>query len=109
MERATKIALGAGVRVGSGSDLIGPKQDYRGLELVLKSEIIGSMAALVSATKTNAEILNIADRLGSVEEGKIADLIAIDGNPLDKPELFNERERVVLVIKGGEVVKDLRS
>jgi imidazolonepropionase-like amidohydrolase len=109
MERATRIALESGVRVGSGSDLIGPKQDYRGLELVLKSEIVGSMAALVSATKTNAEILNIADRLGTVEEGKIADLIAIDGDPLDKPELFNERERVVLVIKRGEVVKDLRA
>ncbi len=106
MAQATEIALAAGLRVGSGSDLIGPKQDYRGLELVLKAQAIGSVAALISATKTNAEILGLADEVGTVEEGKQADLIAIDGDPLDKPELFSERERVVLVIKAGKIVKD---
>lgn len=103
---AVRVALAAGLKIGSGSDLIGPDQSYRGLELVLKSEILGPMGALVSATKTNAEIIGLADTLGTLEAGKIADVIAIDGNPLEKPELFNEPSRVKLVIKNGIVVKD---
>lgn len=109
MADGMRVAAAAGVPIGSGSDLIGPRQDYRGLELVLKSEILGPLEALVSATRTNAEILGVADRLGTVEPGKLADLIAIDGDPLDKPELFNDRARVLLVLQGGEIVKDARA
>lgn len=109
MASAIRVAVDAGVAVGSGSDLIGPKQDYRGMELVLKSAILGPMQALVSATKTNAEIVGIADELGTVQEGKVADLIAIEGDPLDKPDLFNEPNRIRLVVQGGKIVKDIRS
>ncbi len=109
MADAVLASREAGLRVGSGSDLIGPDQRDRGLELILKSEIIGPMEALISATRTNAEIIGMGDSLGTLEEGRIADLIAIDGNPLDKPELWNEREKILLVVKSGEVVKDLRA
>lgn len=102
MAAATRAAYDAGVRVGSGSDLIGPRQANRGLELVLKSEILGSMAALVSATKLNAEILGVADELGTLETGKHADLIAVDGNPLENVRLL---ENVGFVMKGGKVYK----
>lgn len=108
MADAVLASRAAGVRVGSGSDLIGADQRDRGLELVLKSEILDPMQALVSATRTNAEILGIDHELGTVERGKVADLIAIDGNPLDKPELFNDRERIALVLKGGEIARNLR-
>ena len=108
MADAVLASREAGLRVGSGSDLIGPDQRDRGLELILKSEIIGPMEALISATRTNAEIIGMGDSLGTLEEGRIADLIAIDGNPLDKPELWNEREKILLVVKSGEVVKNLR-
>ena len=109
MADAVLAAREAGLRVGSGSDLIGPDQRDRGLELVLKSEIMGPMDALVSATRTNAEILGVSDQLGTIEEGKAADLVAIDGNPLDKPELFNDRARISLVVKSGEVARNLRA
>lgn len=108
MAEAIRVGRAAGLRIGSGSDLIGPDQRDRGLELVLKAEVLGPMEALVSATRTNAEVLGLASELGTVEPGKWADLIAIDGNPLDKPELFNDRERVPVVLKGGEVAKDTR-
>jgi len=101
-------ALAAGVPVGSGSDLIGPNQNRRGLELVLKAEVLGPMAAIKSATSVNAEIMRVADRIGAVEPGRLADMIAVDFDPLDQPECFDDPSRVVLVIKDGRIVKDTR-
>lgn len=101
-------ARAAGVRVGSGSDLIGTDQNRRGLEIALKARVIGAMPAIVSATKVNAEIMRVADKIGSIESGKLADLIAVDFDPLSQPELFADPDRVVLVVKGGKVVKDTR-
>ncbi|HEX9890296.1 MAG TPA: amidohydrolase family protein [Nitriliruptorales bacterium] len=109
MGRATTIAQEAGVRVGLGSDLIGPDQTFRGLELVLRSGIDGPMSALISATRINAEILGLADQIGTVEVGKVADLVAFDGDPLEEPKLFNDRDRVALVVQSGKVVKNLRA
>jgi imidazolonepropionase-like amidohydrolase len=108
MVDAIKLARDAGVILGSGSDLLGPDQSRRGLELALRSAVDGPMEAIVSATATNARILRRADQLGTVESGKLADLIAVRGDPLTEPELFGDADRVVLVIKGGVVVKDSR-
>ena len=63
------------------------------------------MDAIVAMTATNAKILRLDDRLGTVEAGKLADLIAVRGDPLAEPELFDDPDRVVLVLKGGEVAK----
>jgi imidazolonepropionase-like amidohydrolase len=108
MGASVKLAHDAGVTVGSGTDLLGPRQNRRGLELALKAKILGPMAAIVSATSTNARILRQPD-LGMIAEGKLADLIAVSGDPLAEPELFDDPDRVVLVVQGGRVVKDRRS
>lgn len=109
MGHAIKLALDAGIKVGSGSDLLGPKQDRRGLEILLKARIMGPMGALVSATRTNAEIMGIADETGTVTEGKVADLVAFDGDPIADPEMFDDPSRVVLVVQRGRIVKDTRT
>ncbi|HYS34095.1 MAG TPA: amidohydrolase family protein [Pseudonocardiaceae bacterium] len=98
----------AGVDVGSGSDLIGPDQNHRGLEIALKARVLGAMPAIMSATSVNARIMRVADQIGSLEVGKLADLVAVDFDPLAEPELFTDPDRVVLVVKGGEIVKDTR-
>jgi imidazolonepropionase-like amidohydrolase len=108
MGRSIKLAAAAGVPLGSGSDLLGPEQGHRGLELTLKSRLLGPMAALVSATRTNAELLRREDDIGTISEGKLADMVVFDGDPLQDPELFDQPDRVVLVIQGGKVVKDRR-
>jgi imidazolonepropionase-like amidohydrolase len=105
MSGAVKIARDAGVKIGSGSDLLGIGQDRRGLELTLKAGILGPMAAVESATRVNAELLNLGDELGTVTEGKAADLVAFEGDPLADPELFDRTDRVRLVVKGGQVVR----
>jgi len=61
------------------------------------------MSALVSATRVNAEILGWSDRVGTIEPGKWADLVAVPGDPLQDITLT---ERVAFVMKGGVVFKD---
>jgi imidazolonepropionase-like amidohydrolase len=104
---AVAIAREAGVTIGSGSDIIGPFQHLLGRELALKAAVLGPMEAIVSATRTNAEILGLGDRLGTVAAGKIADLIVVEGDPLEDIGLFEQgRERVLMVLRDGRILKD---
>jgi imidazolonepropionase-like amidohydrolase len=102
------MARAAGVTIGSGSDILGPEQTRRGLELSIRAELGDAMEAIVAATAVNARILRHADEIGIVEVGKRADVIAVDGDPVANPSLFDQPDRVVLVMKNGEIVKDLR-
>jgi imidazolonepropionase-like amidohydrolase len=107
MSDAVRIARAAGVLTGSGSDLLGSEQNRRGLELVIKAKILSPMEAIVSATLSNAKIFRQDHQLGSVEKGKLADIIAVRGDPLADPALFDDPSRVMLVIKGGTILKNL--
>jgi len=60
------------------------------------------MDAILSATKTAADIIGWSDRVGTIEPGKLADLIAVAGDPLRD---ITELERVTWVMKGGVVYK----
>ncbi|MGW4031202.1 metal-dependent hydrolase family protein [Streptomyces sp. NPDC004838] len=106
MGRALRTAAAAGVPIGSGSDLFGGGSWRHGRELALKAELIGPMAAITSATSVNARILGLDSHLGTVQPGMTADLIAVDGDPLTDPGLFEDPARVVLVVKDGRIVKD---
>ncbi|MGQ9646217.1 MAG: amidohydrolase family protein [Thermodesulfobacteriota bacterium] len=105
---ALTIAHRVGVKIGSGSDLLGPMQVYKGMELELKARVLGPMGAIVATTKTNAEILRKEKDLGTIEVGKLADLILINGDPLKNMRLFQEyREKITLIIQGGKVYKNI--
>ena len=105
---ALEKAFHAGVRIGSGSDIIGPLQHLKTRELVLKAEVMGAMGAIVSATGTNAELMGLSGQIGTLEPGKQADLIVLDGNPLNDITLFESAlDRVVLVMRGGQILKRL--
>lgn len=103
-----RASRAAGVRVGSGSDLIGPEQRLRGKELTFRSEVETPMLALESATRVNAEILGLAGETGTIEVGKLADLTGWATDPLTDPKVFGDPDQVGLVVKGGTVVKDAR-
>ncbi len=105
-EEAVRIAKAAGVRIGSGSDLLGPAMNQKARELVIKSRILSPMEAIISATRTNAELFGLENDIGTVEEGKLADLVAFDRDPLTDPATMADAERVRLVLKGGAVMKD---
>jgi imidazolonepropionase-like amidohydrolase len=65
------------------------------------------MDALVSATRTNAALFQMEDRIGTIEEGKDADLILVDRDPLSDINVLTDAKNVYLVVKAGNVVKDL--
>jgi imidazolonepropionase-like amidohydrolase len=96
-------AYRAGCKIGSGSDLLGDMAVHRPVELELKAQVMTPMEVLVSATRVNAELFGLADRIGTVEPGKEADLIAVDGNPLEDLRVFQDPRRLSLVLKAGEV------
>lgn len=102
-----RTAMAAGVKIGSGSDLLGPRQSRRASELAVKARHMGAMAAIVSATQTNAALFCMEDRIGTVTEGKDADLILIDGDPVARIEVLAEARSIKLVLKSGAVMKDL--
>jgi imidazolonepropionase-like amidohydrolase len=106
MADAVRIARAAGVLIGSGSDLLGPEQNRRGLEIALKAKILGPLEAIRCATLNNAKIMRQSHRLGSIEEGKLADLIAVRGDPVAHPELLDDPSSVALVVRGGVIVKN---
>jgi imidazolonepropionase-like amidohydrolase len=103
---SVRIADEAGVLIGSGSDVVGPWQGRRGEEIVLKARIIGAHKAIISATRTNAELFNLADRIGTIERGKDADLILVAGEPLDHVDLLADPASIPVVLQRGTVVKD---
>ncbi|MFD2470686.1 metal-dependent hydrolase family protein [Amycolatopsis silviterrae] len=108
MAEALAVAEAAGVRIGLGSDLIGPAQNRRGEELRLRAVLQTPMEALVAATKTNAEILGLADQVGVLAPGRQADLVLWNGNPLENPKIFADPANAIVVVKAGRIVKDLR-
>ena len=103
-----RYAYQAGVKIGSGSDIIGPYQHLKGRELLLKGEVMSPMEVIVSATRTNAEMLGVSDQLGTLEKGKIADLIVLNADPLKDLTVFERGlEEVQLVMKAGVIMKNL--
>jgi imidazolonepropionase-like amidohydrolase len=108
MATALRVAREAGLRIGSGSDLIGPNQQRRGEELRIRAELETPMQALVSATTVNAEILGISETVGQIRVGLQADLVAWQTDPLEDAKAFGNPEMAALVVKGGLVMKDIR-
>jgi imidazolonepropionase-like amidohydrolase len=60
--------------------------------------------AFVAATKTGAEALGLEEHIGTVAEGKLADLLIVDGDPLEEPELLDDASKIWLVLQLGTPV-----
>jgi imidazolonepropionase-like amidohydrolase len=103
--QALRFAREAGVKIASGSDLLGPLQDRKARELEIKTEVLSPMESLVSATKTNASLFGMEDEIGTVEEGKLADLLVVDGNPLENIAVLQKKSNLMLIMKGGRAFK----
>lgn len=98
-----KKAYAKGVKIAFGTDAgVFPHGDnYR--EFIYMTEAgMPNLEAIQSATWTNAVFLGIDDKLGSIEVGKLADIIAVDGNPETDIKVMKD---VVFVMKEGEIIK----
>lgn len=105
MVEALRISREAGVRIGLGSDLLGPGQHRRGEELRLRAELESPMLALVSATRVNADILGIGATVGMLRVGMDADMVAWKRNPLDDARIFADPDMAAFVVKAGRIMK----
>jgi imidazolonepropionase-like amidohydrolase len=93
-----RAARSAGVKIALGSDT----SLAAGLELErMVHHGLTPTEALIAATSTAAEALGLDEHIGTVTEGKLADLIVVDGDPLREPHLLSEAKRIWLVLQLG--------
>lgn len=99
-------AVEAGVKVAMGTDTgVGPHGgNARELGLMVANGMT-PMQAIVASTRTAAELLRLDDRLGVVASGKLADLLLVEGNPLEEIGVLADTERLALVLKGGAPIR----
>jgi imidazolonepropionase-like amidohydrolase len=105
MQQAVQVAKTLGVKIADGSDADSAESHGKNAnELVAMTERgLTPIEAIRAATVTASELLGWQDRVGSVESGKYADLIAVDGNPVADVAVLRD---VKFVMKGGNVVKN---
>jgi imidazolonepropionase-like amidohydrolase len=93
-----RAARNAGVKIALGSDM----EVAVGLEvqrMIFHGLTPGE--TLVAATRTAADALGLGEHVGTVEEGKLADLLIVDGDPVAEPELLADSARIWLVLRLG--------
>jgi imidazolonepropionase-like amidohydrolase len=99
-------AYNAGVKIAFGTDAGVYRHGMNWLEFTYMIEAgMKPMEAIKAATINAATLLGKQDVVGSIESGKFADIVAVDGDPLKDPQAFG---RVVFVMKNGVVYKDLQ-
>jgi imidazolonepropionase-like amidohydrolase len=98
-----KRAHAAGVKVAFGTDSGVSNHGENAREFVYMVEAgMTPMDAILSATRAGADLIGASDRIGSIQPGRFADLVAVAGNPLTD---ISELRRVTFVMKGGVVFK----
>ena len=92
----------AGAKMGMGTDLFGPEfHPLQSNEFEYRAEVQPAIDILRSATSINAEIVQMKGEVGEIMEGAYADMIVLDGNPLDDLAIFQRPEDMPMIMKGG--------
>ena len=101
---ALDFASKSGVEIVFGTDLLGIMHPRQLEEFTLRSKVINPLQLIQQATVNAANLFNMQNEIGQVKEGFLADLIVLDGNPLENISLLTSPDKhLKLVIKGGEV------
>lgn len=106
---AVAASAAAGVKIALGTDAgLSPNHgtNLQELGLLVRFGGLTPMQAIVAGTRTSAELCGLADVLGTVEAGKIADVVVVRGDPLADVESVGKPENILLVIKDGNVAVD---
>lgn len=102
-------AIAAGVRIAMGTDSgVGPHgTNAEELQRMVECGMT-PMQAIVATTKTAAECIHMQRDIGTIEAGKYADLLLVDGDPLSDIALLQDRARLALIMQGGRIHRDAR-
>jgi imidazolonepropionase-like amidohydrolase len=104
--RSLELLKAAGVKIGYGTDLLGPMHRYQSREFVIRAEAMSPYEIIRSATTVNAELLNRTGELGVIAPGARADLITVDGDPLaDISLLDGQGDHLTHIMKDGVFYK----
>lgn len=104
---ALRILDEVGVKTGFGSDLLGETHYMQSDELLLRAQVMGNAKTIQQATLIGAEILNQVGLLGEVVEQSHADLLLVDGDPLQDIALLTRHDTAIkMVMQGGVVHKN---
>jgi imidazolonepropionase-like amidohydrolase len=102
-------AIELGVPIAAGTDAGGHGHPKNALELKYLIEAgLTPMQALRAATQWAAKCLGLERDLGTIEPGRLADLVVVNGSPLTDVSLLLDPARIELVLKGGAVCADRR-
>jgi imidazolonepropionase-like amidohydrolase len=104
--KSFKRAYHAGVKIAMGTDMGTPfsrhGENVKELELMVNNDM-SPMEAIMATTRVASEALGLEKSIGTLEKGKLADLIILDGDPLTDITLLQKKELINLVMKEGEI------
>lgn len=97
----------AGVTMAYGSDLLGPLHHRQSDEFALRTRVLSNFEVIRQATVNGARVLQMDGQLGMIRAGALADLLVVDGNPLEDIDLLRHQGRhLAAILKGGRFVKN---
>lgn len=106
-QESIRMAQDAGVITAMGTDAGTPLNQHgdNPNEIIRLVEVgYSPLQALMSATSIAAKVLGLEDQLGTIKEGKIADIIVLEGDPLENINLFSNNSSLRLIIKNGQII-----
>jgi imidazolonepropionase-like amidohydrolase len=100
-------AVEAGVKIAMGTDTgVGPHGgNARELGLMVEHGGMTPMQVIVASSRSAAALLHLDDRLGTLAPGMLADLLLVDGDPLEDVRVLEDPDRISLILKGGAVAR----
>ncbi|MEA1843461.1 metal-dependent hydrolase family protein [Agrobacterium tumefaciens] len=105
MESLT-IMREAGLQMAYGSDLLGGMHVYQSEEFVIRGRVLPAVEVIASATHIAARLLRMEGKIGAVSPGAYADLIVVDGNPLEDLTLLTHQGAYMpMIMKAGVFIK----
>jgi imidazolonepropionase-like amidohydrolase len=75
-------------------------ENLKEMELLVKAGMT-PMEAMVATTKIASEVLGLEKKIGTLEKGKLTDLIVVDGNPLKDIQLLQNKDKILVIMKEG--------
>lgn len=101
-----EVAQRHGVKMVYGTDLIGPIHRHQSMEFKIRGEVLPAIEVIRSATSYAAELFQMEDQIGKVKTGLRADLLVVDGNPLDDLSALQDPSRLSLIMKDGDIYRN---